>query len=78
MNVTLAEYVVPLPHELDIDNVNRVEIRGVEFVPVVRCEDCKEWDEEKHWCGIRDSYGWDYKPSDYCSYGVRKAVRRCD
>lgn len=40
---------------------------------LVRCKDCKEWDEEKHWCNIRDSYGWDYKPNDYCSYGVRKA-----
>lgn len=46
----------------------------VDAVPVVRCGECKEWDEENHWCNIRDSYGWDYKPNDYCSYGVR----RCD
>lgn len=52
-------------------------IPTVDAVPVVRCKDCKEYDEEQHWCGIRDSYGWDYKPNDYCSYGVRKAGRRC-
>lgn len=29
-------------------------------------------DVEEHWCNIRDSYGWDYKPDDYCSRGERK------
>lgn len=39
---------------------------------LVRCKDCRWWEEENHDCIIRDSYGWDYKPTDYCSYGERK------
>ena len=50
-------------------------VYGEPIKELVRCKDCKEWDEENHWCSIRDSYGWDYKPNDYCSYGVRKAGR---
>lgn len=42
---------------------------SADVVEVVRCKDCKWWDSEEHNCVIRDSYGWDYKPTDYCSYG---------
>ena len=49
-----------------------VEIPSADVVEVVRCKDCKQWDEENHSCNIRDSYGWDYKPTDYCSYGEKK------
>lgn len=45
------------------------EGKPIEYVEVVRCKDCKWWDSEEHNCVIRDSYGWDYKPTDYCSYG---------
>lgn len=38
-------------------------------IDIVRCGECKHWNEEDHWCNIRDSYGWDYKPDDFCSYG---------
>ena len=41
------------------------------MVEVVRCKDCENWDEQFHFCNIRDSYGWDYKPDDFCSYGKR-------
>ena len=44
----------------------------IDAVEVVRCKDCENWDEHGHWCTIRDSYGWDYTPDDYCSYGVKK------
>ena len=54
-------------------DVNQVEIAidksRADVVEVVRCKDCKWWDSEEHNCVIRDSYGWDYKPTDYCSYG---------
>lgn len=43
--------------------------KGVYKERIVRCRECKYWDEENHWCNIRDSYGWDYKPTDFCSYG---------
>ena len=41
-------------------------------IDIVRCRECKHWNEEGHWCNIRDSYGWDYKPDDFCSYGERE------
>ena len=41
-------------------------------IDIVRCRECKHWNEEDHWCNIRDSYGWDYKPDDFCSYGERE------
>lgn len=41
-------------------------------IDIVRCKECKYRDEENHWCSIRDSYGWDYKPDDFCSYGERR------
>ena len=40
---------------------------------LVRCGECEHWNDEDHWCNIRDSYGWDYKPTDFCSYGERRA-----
>lgn len=39
---------------------------------LVRCKNCENWDEQDHWCNIRDSYRWDYKPDDFCSYADRK------
>lgn len=42
-------------------------------IDLVRCGECEHWDKEEHSCNIRDSYGWDYKPTDFCSYGERRA-----
>lgn len=49
----------------------------VDAVPVVRCKDCKHWDEQDNifsgcrctcWKGI-----WDYtKADDFCSHGERR------
>lgn len=47
--------------------ITRVMVRGVEYVPVVRCKDCVHY--ESMICGITDMVGDD---DDYCSYGVRK------
>lgn len=52
------------------------QIDSADVVQVVRCKDCKWWDSEDHECTVRDSYGWDYKPTDYCSYGERKDNER--
>lgn len=41
-------------------------------IDIVTCGECKHWNDEDHWCNIRDSYGWDYKPTDFCSYGEKK------
>lgn len=40
------QFEVFFPKECDLDTVNKVEIRGREFLPVVRCKDCK-------WCKKR-------------------------
>ena len=68
------EYVVPLPYGLDLDIVNRVEIRGREFVTVVRCEECVY----RRSCMLQhfvESNAVDGKPIDwsewYCADGVR-------
>ena len=47
-------------------------IKTMPTTDLVRCKECKHWNEEDHWCNIRDSYGWDYKPDDFCSYGERE------
>ena len=47
----------------------------VDAVEVVRCKDCKHFDEEKAlrcggiWCGY---WGTDPDPDDFCSYGERR------
>jgi hypothetical protein len=43
-----------------------------EYVKAVRCIDCQHWCEEDHVCGLRDCYGWDYKPDSFCSWAERR------
>ena len=42
-------------------------------IDLVRCGECKWYDKDFKDCNIRDSYGWEYKPTDFCSYGERRA-----
>ena len=46
----------------------------VEAVPVIRCKDCKYWDDflDKGYC--KDTIGFDrwWKPNDFCSYAERR------
>ena len=39
-----------------------------DVVPVVRCKDCTEWDEDECEC----SHWYGFKENDYCIYGERK------
>lgn len=39
-----------------------------DVVPVVRCKDCTEWDEDECEC----SHWYGFKENDFCSYGERK------
>ena len=41
-------------------------------IDLVRCGECKWYDKDFKDCNIRDSYGWEYKPTDFCSYGERR------
>ena len=54
------------------DPITKVMVRGVEFIPVVRCRDCKHYESDggaMMICNITDMVGDD---DDYCSYGVRE------
>lgn len=51
------------------DNILEAKVTDLDLV---RCGECEHWNDEDHWCNIRDSYGWNYKPNDFCSYGERR------
>ena len=50
----------------------------VDAVDVVRCKDCKHWNEETGWCDehshfFNDGMDWDvFNDDDFCSCGERK------
>ena len=55
------------------------EIPGVDAVPVVRCKDCKYYNERNEdcdhpalWVEYCSDFGLDMKPDDFCSYGERR------
>lgn len=51
--------------DIDVENSPKVEIRGVEFVKVVRCKDCIYWNKD---------HCEDFQTTDqngYCSWGER-------
>ena len=39
---------------------------------LVRCKDCKNYDQDIEDCKMMVGYDWSFSPEDYCSYGVRK------
>ena len=70
--VNLRSVIETLLYMVDEDSDGVEEVMQLPTIELVRCKECKHWNEENHWCNIRDSYGWDYKPDDFCSYGERK------
>ena len=50
----------------------------VDAVEVVRCKDCRHWDEETGWCNQNSAFDdhdmdWNiYNDCDFCSYGERR------
>ena len=50
----------------------------VDAVPVIRCKDCKYWNNEHdiHWCNNHSHFRGEewtmFDEDDYCSYGERK------
>ena len=51
----------------DIDNAPTVDA-----VPVVRCSDCKYYDEKDHNCLDEMGYARRWMPTDFCSFGERR------
>ncbi len=73
--VNLRSVIETLLYMVDEDSDGVEEVMQLPTIELVRCKECKHWNEEDHWCNIRDSYGWDYKPDDFCSYGEREGER---
>ena len=58
-----------IPKELDLDTVNKICVRGKEFLPVVRCKECKKRGTvycDLDYCGYGQADNW------YCADGERK------
>ena len=53
--------------EIDMTIAPKVEIKGVEFIKVVRCKDCKHFND-----GDCTEMPKIRSESDYCSWGERK------
>ena len=67
-------------HKFTVEEVEEI-IKDYDFVPVVRCKDCKYWrnfGNEYHSCDIFtlieefDSVSYESDPDDYCSRGERR------
>lgn len=63
--------------DVDFDNTNRVSFstkhgKGVEFIKVVRCKDCRWWSEKLWACTDRGHGLASSDPDFYCADGERK------
>ena len=63
---------------LDADDIETVfgMLSSADVVPVVRCQDCENWQTDwnpsipdRHYCAVIDSM---MKAEDFCSYGKRR------
>ena len=50
----------------------RLEADSCPLIEIATCGECEWYDKDFKDCNIRDSYGWEYKPTDFCSYGERR------
>ena len=55
------------------DYIYEDDVEDAPTIDLVRCGECEWYDKDFKDCNIRDSYGWEYKPTDFCSYGERRA-----
>lgn len=46
--------------------------KTIDAVPVIRCKDCKFWDDDFNWC---DRKAVRMQEDDFCSYGERKCSK---
>lgn len=54
-------------------SLGRGDAAPVDYVPVVRCRECKHYKPEEYECGCDFAGGLPYvKADDYCSYGEGK------
>ena len=74
LNSPLTEEDLDKIYDVDMDNTNSVTFhtkhgKEVEFIKVVRCRDCNDYQEKFRWCKLHDG---EMQPTDFCSYGERK------
>ena len=49
-------------------------LEKADYVQVVRCKDCKHWDEESTFCCYTEGcYGLETQPNWFCADGEREA-----
>ena len=73
----MGVYIRNITKEQFVEDCNEMGVlvitEGISEIDLVRCGECKWYDKDFKDCNIRDSYGWEYKPTDFCSYGERRA-----
>ena len=80
----LVEYVRMAEHNQDVaeETLNQQAENVKDWIPVVRCKDCKWYKEGKYLAPNKFCYrlkdrdgehiGYNYTDDDFCSYGERK------
>ena len=63
------EYTLGERNQYDMDRLAIDTVPSVDAVPVVRCEDCNEYQDVHQWCKLHEV---EMQPMDFCSYGGRK------
>ena len=61
--------------EYEWDGTLTIDIKNaptVDAVPVVRCGECKYYDEKDHNCFDEMAYARCWMPMDFCSFGERR------
>ena len=72
-NVDREELIRALQYDRNQYDKGYADGKADAMAEVVRCKDCKYWDEDRRCNGIKNGlvmeYTWD---DDFCSYGERK------
>lgn len=73
----MAEIKVPIQVNLPDDWIEQIVNRlrndpQAEWVEIVRCKDCKWYNDRERMCNDLMGFGRYWKPDDFCSYGKRR------
>ena len=75
--IAMAEIKVPIQVNLPDDWIEQIVNRlrndpQAEWVEIVRCKDCKWYNDRERMCNDLMGFGRYWKPDDFCSYGKRR------
>ena len=73
----MAEIKVPIQVNLPDDWIEQIVNRlrndpQAEWIEIVRCKDCKWYNDRERTCNDLMGFGRYWKPDDFCSYGKRR------